>query len=148
MFLFCKHSRDAVTGINCCHLNLFSSFYENGEINHKSPCGVWKTKLPPQLHWNSCKCLFPFPEMICYTSGTNSNSNCHFLHVKTVLHQQRNTANTGEKDERDVHSCPDIRGIDDSSDGPDEPCESIIDYEHEQTVKGYSWGGEGGSNMV
>lgn len=70
MFYFCKNSSDSVTGINCCHLNLFSSFHENGEINHKSPCNVWKTKLPLQLQWNCCKRLFSCQEMICCSTGT------------------------------------------------------------------------------
>lgn len=74
MFYFCKNSRDSVTGINCCHLNLFSSFHENGEINHKSPCNVWKTKLPLQLQWNYCKRLFSCQEMIRLSSSLCENS--------------------------------------------------------------------------
>lgn len=45
-----------------------------------------------------------------------------------------------KKEECDVLFRLDILGINNSPDEQDEPREIIIDYQHERSVEGYSWG--------
>lgn len=130
MFYFCKNSRDSVTGINCCHLNLFSSFHENGEINHKSPCNVWKTKLPLQLQWNCCKRLFSGQEMICCTTGTVIFS------MWKQWTQEKEKSGMFTRVETSVGS----------TSLPISRMSPVTDYEHERAAKGYSWGDREGEH--